>query len=46
MTSYKCPHCQSDKTEKVTIRFMNGQEQGVMFCHSCKKIFRKGNKND
>ena len=37
----QCPYCKSEKTEKIVIRFKNGQEQSVILCKDCKKIFRK-----
>lgn len=37
----KCPYCKSEKTQPVVIRFSSGQEQKVMLCNECKKIFRK-----
>lgn len=36
-----CPNCKSEKTEPVVIRLSNEQEQKVMLCNECKKIFRK-----
>jgi len=39
-----CPYCKSKKIEPVVIRFSNEQEQRVMLCQDCKKIFRKKEK--
>lgn len=37
----KCPNCKSEKTEPVIIRLSNKQEQKVILCNVCKRIFRK-----
>ena len=36
-----CPFCKSEKTEAIVIRFSNQQEQRVMLCRECKRIFNK-----
>jgi len=41
MKNKNCPYCKSDKTEDIVIRFSNKQEQRVMLCRECKKIFRR-----
>lgn len=40
----KCPYCKSEKTEPIIIRLSNQQEQKVMLCNECKKIFKKEKK--
>lgn len=37
----KCPYCDSQNTQKVIIRLSNGQEQKLILCNKCKKIFRE-----
>ena len=36
----KCPNCKSEKTEPIVIRFSNEQEQRVILCNECKRIFK------
>ena len=36
----KCPYCKSEKVDDVVIKLPTGQEQRVMLCSECKKIYR------
>lgn len=44
MENKKCPYCKSEKVEDIVIRFSNHQEQRVMLCMKCKKIYKKEDK--
>ena len=37
----KCPNCKSEKIQPIVIKFSNEQEQKVMLCNECKKIFKR-----
>lgn len=41
-----CPYCKSENVEDVILKFRGGQEQRVMFCKNCKKIYRKEVKDE
>jgi len=41
----KCPYCKSEKIQPVVIRLSNNQEQKVMLCNKCHKIFNTNKEN-
>lgn len=41
----KCPYCKSERVNDVIIKLPTGQEQKVILCEECHKIFNINKEN-